>query len=158
MKVLLSTIWHSGSEYMRKRLLEQGHNVTFQHCEGHVWKVLKGTDFDEIHTTLRDPYLVAASWANQYNIKDAAIDSYWYTLWMNWSRLVHHHDAIIHHVHEFDGSVVNSKGDPLGLKLALKEGDIEKYWQHIPKNWIGFAFKCCGSEMTWSDTKNENAP
>lgn len=143
MKILLSTIWHSGSEYMRRELRDQGHNVTFQHCESQVWKVLNGTTFDEIHTTLRDPHLVAASWANQYNIEDTFIDTSWYIMWMNWFKLTAGYDVKIHYVDDFDGEPVNSKGDRLGLKRALELGDMDYYFKWVPRDWISYALRCC---------------
>lgn len=139
-KVLLSTIWHTGSEYMRRVLEMQGYNVTFQHCEAHLWKVLSGTEFDEIHTTYRDPYLVAASWCNQYDPKDLFFEISWLTLWSNWRKLIIERKPYVHLVEDFTGKPINSAGDRLGIHKALQDKDWDRYYSHVPVEWIDAAF------------------
>jgi hypothetical protein len=142
MKVLVSTVWHSGSEYLRKQLLSKGHNVSFCHCDQWIWSLLNGTEFDEIHTTFRNVFHVGASWGNKYDLTDSFIEKQWFSQWSNWLNLIDQHKAEIHSVKQFDGPPVNEKPDTNNLHEALKEGNMSHYYSIVPEAWIDHANMC----------------
>lgn len=143
MKILLSTVWHTGSEYVRKELRAEGHNVTFQHCEAHLHQLLKRKkDFDRIITTFRDPMQVGASWANRYDLfSDHKVIACWYELWTTWAWLVKEHHAEVRRASLFSGPKVNSSEDVHQLYSALRDGDMDYYHEFVPHDMIDWAWK-----------------
>lgn len=157
MKLLISTIWHSGSEYLRSDLQAQGHNVTFCHCDQEVFRLLGGTEFDKIHTTFRSPFHVAASWGNQYDLEDEFIEQQWFVQWSNWVCLIDYHRAEIHSVKDFAGPPINEKPDTRNLKQALKDGNMDYYYSIVPQHWVEHAHQCILA-LANNDTTKRIAP
>ena len=146
-KILLSTVWHTGSEYVRKELQDQGHNVIFQHCEAHLHYVLKHqTDFDQMVTTFRDPLLTGASWGNRYDLfEEYRIISYWYELWSTWSWFIRDYQPQVRRASLFAGPKINSEPDENDLHAALKAGDMDHYYEYVPRDFIDWAWKEVGA-------------
>lgn len=134
---LLTTVWHTGSNYMRKQLSQEAH-VLFQHCDPEFWKKFPKLKHYRLITTLRDPYLVGASWANRYDMNSAEYQWHWHLLWAGWERLLDYEPEIFP-VHEFTGAVEKSVGDPNGAHELLAQEDWDNYFKLIPEHLVNFA-------------------
>jgi len=104
------------------------------HCCDETLEMAKnGAD---VHTTLRNPYHVAISWANRGRIGlSPRIDKKWFYQWEKWAEIAPY--ATIHPVKDLQ-TRSNSKSDDLGLYDAL-ENDLDKFYQHVPKEWVDHA-------------------
>lgn len=142
MKVLVTTVWHTGSNYLRKKLEGEGHEVEFMHCEPRVFSPKHLARFDEYHTTYRDPFKVAASWGNRYDLMhDTEIQAHWYSLWTTYHLVLRDLEPHIHHVSDFDGPKINEYLDERLLHDALEREDWELYGRYIPMEMVAYAIQ-----------------
>lgn len=133
----MATVWHSGSNYVFKEM-RVNHNVYFQHTGPVFWGRFEAIKYNRLVTTLRDPYLVGASWANQYDMNGPEYRHHWHVIWAGWERLLAY-DPEIRKVSEYTGAKVKSKGDPKGLHAMRDSFDMESYYKMMPKDLIEFA-------------------
>lgn len=140
MRILLATVWHTGSNYLRLEYKRNRNKVVFQHTGWELWNN-DSEYFDRyIVTTLRDPWLVGASWANRYDMNSAEYRWNWFMVWSGWERLLSY-DPEIRLVSEFTGRVERSIGDPKGVYAMLEKNDQKGYYKMMPKDLIRFAQK-----------------
>lgn len=153
-KILLSTVWHSGSEYCREMLHEDGWEVIFEHCQPRLFenreipKLRAKYPEMPIATTFRHPYKVGASWANRYDMSDPTYQWHWYCLWAGWWRLINHENVTIYPVEKFEGEIVNSKGDPKHAHAYFINNELRKYYELIPQELLDFAQKIVKNYLT----------
>lgn len=139
MKVLLSTVWHTGSESMRAILSEADHNVTFCHCDGEGLNKARDQQWDRIVTTYRDPAYTLASWANRYDMFDPYYQYWWRACWAGWSSLIRMDDKVeIFHTDNLSIRL-NEAPDPKGLKGMADRADWEQFEHHCPIRLLDFA-------------------
>lgn len=136
-KILVCTVWHTGSNYVRDRLKRQGYNVIFQHCDEQIFSRIDDIDPAKIVTTLRDVLDTAASWANRYNMQDPMYRYYWIMLWAGWERLLSYNPEIWL-VEDFKGPKIRSAGDPKRMH-EIRNQDLEQFYQFFPKDLVDFA-------------------
>lgn len=99
---------------------------------------------DTVYTTLRDPFLVGATWANRVmqslnNHPRHDYQEMWFRQWKNWAlnadrMTIIQIDDLVHHD--------NATGDGLGLKAAYDRGDMIYYHHFVPRHFIDFAQMC----------------
>lgn len=143
MQPLLATVWHSGSNYVREEHKRNRNDVIFQHTGPELWqKMHRACDFTDrrIITTLRDPYLVGASWANRYDMNSPEYRWHWLVVWSGWERLLSYNPEI-RLVSEFTGKVVRSVGDTKGAYEMLEYGDMTSYYNIMPEDLIEYALE-----------------
>lgn len=138
-RILLTTVWHTGTNYVRKELTQQGHYVVFQHCE--LGALSRAHKCSEVHTTYRDPFSVGASWANRYDMTDPIIQANWMTGWPIYQIVLKHYNPIVHHLADFTGARVNDHEDTHGMHEAYRTKDFEKYYAKMPEELMKFALK-----------------
>ena len=134
--ILLATIWHTGTQYAMQHLLPEHNQIHCNHPA--LWDFIAEHDGDlEIHTTQRDPYLVGASWGNQYpNMPE--VEAEWFGQWKDWA-LILDMGPTIHRVQDFNRPKVKSKPDHKGLHWALERDRLDDYYKVVPREWIEFA-------------------
>lgn len=98
--------------------------------------------WDEIATTYRDPYRVAASWANRdrFRINDAQIERTWYRQWECWDKVKSM--AKVYPVSEL-GHRLNTHEDKYGVHKALDEGDMDHFYKHVPTELLILPVEYC---------------
>lgn len=135
--LIISTIWHTGTNSLIDMLGLDPALKTIEwdqiHCSAETVELAKE---HEVHTTYRDPFEVAVSWANRGLVHRAPgrIDMRWYHQWRYWGMT----KAVVHAMDELPKRL-NSEPDILGLYQTLKDKDWEAYYSHIPKLWVPFA-------------------
>ena len=122
----------SGPPYRRGDFWEQ------VHCGP---RVLEEFDGCEWHTTLRDPWRVAVSWANRgrIDIKEPGGEMKWFQQWRYWAEIAK--SAEIHPIAELENHL-GAENDRLGLYKALETQDFNYYHGYIPFDFIEFALQC----------------
>ena len=125
----LCTVPRTGSHYLRAHLpvteIRHTSESEYERCKS----------FDQVFTAYRDPYRVAASWANN-NVNFGIWDHMWY--W--WDRIVElphtmvfNLGAGLQHGIVFDGVPRTASEDRLGLHAALNRDDREHFFKHVPE-------------------------
>lgn len=132
MSPLLATIWQTGTQYM----LRQFPGARQVHCYAHMVEQLDDLPPGRIITTFRDPYLVAASWANRYHWPE--VEGTWREQWEVWAEIVEM-GAEVFHVADFDGPVVKPTPHDRGAKRAYQRGDMAAYFRYVPESLVEFA-------------------
>lgn len=140
---LVYTVQHSGSHSLRHFLGDGETNI--QHCDN--MEIDLG-QFDQVHTTMRCPLRVGASWANRYGmpldeVPHVNLFDRWKAQWSRWSEVVCNGLVAVHLVETLpEGS--NSYKDRLGMHRALDENNMDYYHQYVPVKYILFAQECVG--------------
>lgn len=118
---LVYTIEHTGTQSLNQYL---GRSGEIFHCGEDI----DFTQFDEIHTTYRNPYRVAASWANR-----GKLDYFeWSKQWEAWHNRP---ESITYRINDLPVKI-NSHPDTYGLHKALDNGDLEHFYKHVPEKYI----------------------
>lgn len=129
--ILIATIEHSGTHSLGSLFKDM--NVLWQHCDRNI----DTSKFTATFTTYRDPYRVAASWANRINIpfKESTILK-WNKQWSIWRDLEAEEIALS------TLPILNKYPDKLGLHDALDKGDLTYFFQYVSQEHIDFALEC----------------
>jgi hypothetical protein len=137
-KILFTTIWHTGTQYMLKEIKKERGGVHHCHCSQACLDFIDSGEFSDIRTTYRDPLRTAASWGNRGKLlKEYKGRSCWEIQWDAYKEVLTH-SPYIYQVEDFTGAKVNSAADVLGLHKALDEGDMETYYKIVPKELIQY--------------------
>ena len=105
----------------------------------HHWKSWVEGGAHKVCTTCRDPYRVAASWANRNKLyRESHGKLHWEIQWDAHRELLDYNPTV-YKVEDFTGTKVGSAGDTLGLHKALDEEDMETYHKIVPKSFIEYA-------------------
>lgn len=137
MQLLISTVYHTGTHSLVDHLgldpKEKQRSWDWIHC---CQDVIDKADQYDIHTTFRDPYEVAISWANRRDITQG--ERKWREQWRCWAELVP--IATIYPVEDLPPRLSSVK-DPSGLYEMLRNGDMDAYHRKIPFNFVEIALK-----------------
>jgi hypothetical protein len=138
------TIPHTGTRYFLD-VLKSAFDLMFDHCESFVFAPGRS-----IATTYRDPYLVAASWANRDELQGKRNKEKWYMAWGVYKYLLtldpmifRIGEAKIQHGIVFGDVVVHSAPDKYNLHKSLNENNLEHYHKYVPNQYIEYAQFCC---------------
>lgn len=139
---LFTTIWHTGTHYFKGVLEADG--FFFQHVGPDA--LLKAPDAEVIYTTYRDPFNVAASWANRDRMRSDQFFTRWQRQWSSYKTLLDEYNPVVLDVtkgreqggYTFGDMVLNSAGDRHGLHEAYANGDMDKFYTFVPRHWIEF--------------------
>jgi hypothetical protein len=98
--------------------------------------------WEEIATTYRDPYRIAASWANRdrFRITDAQIERTWFRQWDCWDKV--RGMSTIYPVGELTERL-NTFEDKYKLHQALNNNDMEHFYKHVPAELLEIPLKLC---------------
>lgn len=132
------TIEGSGTQSLARQL----NTSRIHHC-GDPFPEVKSAS-DKVWTTMRDPYLIGATWASRiarpldqhprYDIRDM-----WFKQWQNWADNIDKTIIVpVENLLEHD----NIGTDSLNLKDACKRGDMVYFYHFVPKYFIEFAQMC----------------
>lgn len=134
--ILLATVWHTGTQYVMQHLLQGAVQI---HCNHpNLWPTIEENDGGlEIYTTVRDPFLVAASWGNQYP-SPAEVEQEWFGQWDDWGRIMAMGPDVFD-VAEFDQPKVGSKPDRKNLHHHLARERYDKFYEVVPPHWVTYA-------------------
>lgn len=132
--ILLTTIRQSGTNYMMNKLGRE--NIVQKHCHPYLLFDMEG--YDEVAMTYRDPFLVGAAWANRYDWKEAGAE--WMVTWSAYAALLDYADQVFR-VADFTGPVVKPGRDDKGAHRAYSEGNMDKYYELVPKELIDHALE-----------------
>jgi len=133
--ILLTTVKHSGTHSLLEVLGKD--NVELRHCCPGIFEDIE--QWDSIATTYRDPYRIAASWANRGFFKpDYPLGRTWYVQWENWHKVKPL--ATVYPVDEI-GHRLNSSEDVLRVHQALDDGDMNHFYRYVPKEAIEYALQ-----------------
>lgn len=150
MNVLLITVPKTCTQYFKEGL-EIHYNPSGHAAMTHLsydWESIVDDPFhDKIFTTYRDPHLVAASWANA----DWLDFQEWERVWNRFKALEKYKPTVLRIDRgqgksqfgvKFPNCDVNQCDDVLGVFDLLKKGDMERFYQVIPKHLIDYAEDC----------------
>ena len=136
--IILATIWHTGTQYAMHNLVPQARQIHCNHPA--LWPEIEAHDGDvQLHTTFRDPYLVAASWGNQYPRLDE-VASEWFGQWDDWAKIMDM-GATAHLVSEFAEARIGSKPDRKNLHRYLAQKNMSAFHDIIPHRWTDYAMQ-----------------
>lgn len=149
-RILMSTVWHTGTTYFRIPLLEQYGQLEARHCCPEVLPIVH--EYDWIVTTYRDPKRVAASWCNRgRDLNKAAWVKRWRVQWDSYWQLRELEDTVerftvfkssdgrVQHGHVFGPVPLNSHGDTHNLHEALNRGDLDYFYSKVPEACVRYA-------------------
>lgn len=131
--VLLATINQSGTNYVMAR-----RNCIQIHCGSRELDTDAALALPWI-TTYRDPHLVAASWINRRPLSE--VRRLWYDQWESYHDQVLPRAQEILRVAAFDGPVMKSSRDVTGAKAAFEAGDMDRYYEIVPRELVEFALE-----------------
>jgi len=106
--------------------------------------------YETIFTTYRDPYRVAAAWANRdrFKGKKAQFDR-WEQQWGDYKKLKEFNPLIldftkdqIQHNIDFGTTNKNHHDDQYSLHKAIDNDDLDTLYNHIPKELMDYAVEC----------------
>lgn len=147
----LSTVRHTGTTYFQKGFEANLPKGTFnlKHVSD---EVIDSFEPDwEIYTTYRDPYRVAASWANRNMFYNPEGSQVWMESWTAYKRLLTLNPKVLDFTKgkvfdgiDFGDKPLNSFGDAYQLHKSIDEGDFNRLYQFIDKANIDYAIECCG--------------
>lgn len=143
MKPLVATVWHTGTNYILNEFKRRhGPDCEMQHTGHELWIPFKPDRFKDrrIITTMRDPYLVAASWANRYDMNSPEYQWHWKTVWLGWERLLTY-EPEIRLVRNFKGKVARSAGDPKRMHAAQAWNEWDAFHDAFPWSLVQFAIE-----------------
>jgi hypothetical protein len=146
MKPLVATIWHTGTNYLlREFKRSRGTDCELKHTGHELWMPFDPTRFDgrRIITTMRDPWSVAASWANRYDMNSPEYIWHWKTVWTGWERLLTY-EPEIRDCDFFTGKIERSVGDLKGCHAMLANDDFKTLFTMISFDLIQFAIEIYG--------------
>lgn len=123
-------------EHLNLDQSEKKHKWNTRHCSPEMVDAAK-EGYHDMHTTLRNPYHVAISWANRGKANlGSQSNPTWYEQWNCLAQIIPL--ATVHKMDEFNNRV-NTAPDKLNLYKAIEANDMEYYYQHVPKKWINHA-------------------
>lgn len=133
---------HSGSTSLRAMLTSRNLPHRWTHCEK-IYEIAIPRIRDEyqIVTTLRDPYKVAASWANRQpgGFRTPRNIRRWFANWKRWSMLSLPPANVIT-MEELDRHEnADHQDDPSGARKALLAEDWDRYFSIVPKECVDYA-------------------
>jgi len=143
--ILLTTIPHTGTQYMR-RLLSQGGdggNVRQTHCDPESVLEAQSGRY-EVITTYRSPVRVAASWGNRDKFSNGQKRPDWFRHWSCWAEILKD-KPLIYRVDEFTGPVANAQIDKYKLHKAIDEKDWDYFYSVVPRRFVTYANKKTGA-------------
>lgn len=148
--ILLGTVMHSGTTYFHVKLKEEHRKLTKAlHC---TWSLVNRLDdYEWVATTWRDPWRVAASWANRGHLSPRW-DLEWCTQWSayralrEWGeknpdkfKLFDFKKGPLQHGYDFGEEPKNVGGDHFLLHDALDRHDLEFFFNVVPRTYIEHA-------------------
>lgn len=143
--VLLTTVQHTGTHYVLSGINNK-FSVSQWHCKPGVTRHFDS--FDWIATTHRDPYRVAASWANRDELK--GLNNDWFEQWRGWKEVMNYGYGVKlftlkpqEHCFTFPEDKVESHPDVLGVHDMLDNEDYDAFHKIVPKELTDFAIECC---------------
>jgi len=147
--MLLMTVENTGSQYFHEGL-KNNYNVILDHFHQETIKKIKDQKWDYIATTYRDPLLVGASWANRDKISGKRWENLWFAVWGLYSfvldiagvKVFHLDGKRTQHGVTFSGEVVGSTPDTYSMYKALKENNMDSYYERCPIIYIEYANYC----------------
>lgn len=140
----LATVWHSGTQYF-KYGLEQAGAIKFVHFHSEEIE-----PEGQLFTTYRDPYKVAASWANRGYFDGQYPDIYnrWLGQWEGFRDFLKLSPTVLDVTKgrdqggfRFGGNPVNSIPDK-GAHKALEDGNKDFIHKLISEELINHAIEC----------------
>lgn len=136
---LLTTVYHTASNHFYRKLLKKYEQVAFTHIN--TAALSKADVYDDVYTTYRDPYRVAASWYNRGRFDTAQGRASWMTQWHNYSKLLEKNPTILRT--EGTRGKANLYWDKRGAHALLDERDMLHFNRLVPKSLINHALECC---------------
>lgn len=130
--LVLSTVWHSGTAHALTILPDSTQSI---HCCPEV------LNREHLATTRRDPWKVAASWGNRYDMRHREIRRVWFEQWGAYPEVLRRAERIIDIA---DEKGIGHRPDSKNLHFALKSGDMAYFYQHVPRGMIEFALGAVG--------------
>lgn len=139
---ILATVMHSGTGYFKHGLIDAGENVYEFHTlspRSVDWCQEALEQGKKLWVTYRDPKRVAASWANRE--RDF---QWWDQVWENYWK-IRELDPMVLELGEqvqygidFGVNPINSFPDKHGLHAALDRGDMDIFYNHVPRGlqWL----------------------
>jgi len=142
--ILLTTIPHTGTQYMQRQLAKghDGNYVRVTHCDSDsVLEAQSGRFY--VITTYRSPVRVAASWGNRDKFSNGQERPDWFHHWSSWADILKG-KPLIYRVDEFTGPVANAQVDKYGLHKAIDEKDWDYFYSVVPRRFVTYANKKTG--------------
>lgn len=132
--ILIRTIEGAGSHSLQKHL--DGGRI--DHFAG---SDIDPDDYDEVHTTYRNPLEVGVTWANRQmkSLNCDHVRNWWFNSWREWVEQMP--GMVLHDVKDLPDKEHRGE-DKLNLYGALARGDMVYYYHFIPKHFIDFAQMC----------------
>lgn len=147
----LTTVRHTGTTYFQKGFEANLKKGTFnlKHVSEELLKEIQ-PDW-ELYTTYRNPYRVAASWANRNMFYNPEGLIFWKDSWEAYRKLLYLNPTVLDVTKgqvfegiDFGSKPLNKFGDAYQLHKSLDKGETERLYQFIPKALIIHAIECCG--------------
>ena len=145
----LTTIKHTGTTYFEKGFKAHCKDFDLKHINQEVLDSIKPEW--ELYTTYRDPYRVAASWANRHMFNEPKNIEYWRESWRCYQKLLELNPVILDFTKgqvfegiDFGDKPLNKFNDAYELHKALDFCEYDKIYKFLPKEHIDYAIECCG--------------
>jgi len=160
----LCTVWHTGTKYF-KAGLEKKYRVAYSHFNESVLRQIP--NYEEVYTTYRDPYRVAASWGNRGHFShrdNSGVYAKWDAQWECYKEALRLNPIIldftqgqIQHDIDFGEEVINSHADAKHFHRELDNGNIDYLFRSIPQKHIDHAIECAkaATERTANHEKTD---
>ncbi len=139
--ILLTTVPHTGTQYMRRLLSECEMKQT--HCDPETVLEAQSGEF-EVITTYRSPVRVAASWANRDKFINDQERPDWFRHWSCWAEILEL-KPLIYNVSDFTGPVANGQIDKYGLHKAIDDKDWDYFYSVVPRRFVTYANEQTGA-------------
>lgn len=147
LRAYILTVPHSGTTSARKLLDTWETPYSFNHFEK-IPEVVLPRILEEFNvlTTLRDPYMVAASWANTFGWGMPAVMRRWKANWTRWGIVAPRATKLLTMQDLPDN--LNQHRDVSGAKKAYLGRDMERYFSAVPREAVDFAYEIV-SKIDW---------